>query len=73
MVNATDGGPVSMGTNQGIRKMHKYDGAESDQERVGKNKFDRRIQFGQLMDKDAEEQFLVRVALNELKLSETDR
>ena len=65
----TDGGPVSMGTNQFV----KYDGAESDQERVGKNKFDRRIQFGQLMDKDAEEQFLVRVALNELKLSETDR
>ena len=39
---------------------------------MGKNKFDRRIQFGQLMDKDTEEQFLVRVALNELKLSETD-
>ena len=26
----------------------------------------------QLMDKDAEEEFLLRVALNELKLSETD-
>ena len=60
-----------MGTNQGIRKMHKYDGAESDQERVGKNKFDRRIRLDEQL-KDAEEEFLMRVALNELKLSETD-
>ena len=47
---ATDGGPVSIGTNQGIRQMHKYDGAESDQVRLGKNKFDRTIQFGRPTD-----------------------
>ena len=54
--------------------MHKYDRAESDQESVGKKTSlaERFSLDDQLMDKNAEEEFLLRVAFNELKLSETD-
>ena len=44
-----------------------------DHPRVGKTTLTEGFSLDeQLMDKDAEEEFLLRVALNELKLSETD-